>query len=143
MPGLAIIVAYLLVIVSIVVLVLYVHHIGRSLRVSALIELVGTDTRELLDRTYPDRIGVDITTPNIIVAPISGVVTAIGHDELVSAAEAADCTLVMVPALGAFVPAGAPLFHVEGDRVASMPTRQPTRCSSASNEPSTRMLRTA
>jgi uncharacterized membrane protein len=114
-PGLAIIVAYLLVIVSIVVLVLYVHHIGRSLRVSALIELVGNDTRELLDRIYPDRISADDTTPNVIVAPISGVVTAIGHDELVSAAEAADCTLVMMPALGAFVPAGAPLFRVEGD----------------------------
>ena len=53
-PGLAIIVAYLLVVVSVVVLVLYVHHIGRSLRVSALIELVGTDTRKLLDRIYPE-----------------------------------------------------------------------------------------
>ena len=40
-PGLAILVAYVLVVVSVVVLVLYVHHIGRSLRVSALIELVG------------------------------------------------------------------------------------------------------
>src|SRR3954470_844565 len=36
-PGLAIVVAYLLVVVSVVVLVLYVHHIGRALRVSALI----------------------------------------------------------------------------------------------------------
>ena len=40
--------------ISIVVLVLYVHHIGRSLRVSTLIELVGTDTRALLDRAFPD-----------------------------------------------------------------------------------------
>ena len=44
-PGLTVVVAYLLVVVSIAVLVLYVHHIGRSLRVSALIELVGQDTR--------------------------------------------------------------------------------------------------
>ena len=35
----------MLVVVSIAVLVMYVHHIGRSLRVSALIELVGRDTR--------------------------------------------------------------------------------------------------
>ena len=49
MPGLAIVVAYVLVLVSIVVLVLYVHHIGRSLRVASLIELVGNDTRKLLD----------------------------------------------------------------------------------------------
>src|SRR5213078_1933120 len=52
-PGLAVVVAFLLVVVSIVVLVLYVHHIGRSLRVSALIELVGHDTRRLLDDVYP------------------------------------------------------------------------------------------
>ncbi len=34
---------------------IYVHHIGRALRVSALIELVGKDTRKLLDRVYPDK----------------------------------------------------------------------------------------
>ena len=55
-PGLAILVSYLLVMVSVVVLVLYVHHIGRSLRVSALIELVGADTRALLDLQYPHRL---------------------------------------------------------------------------------------
>jgi uncharacterized membrane protein len=42
--------AYVLVVASIAVLVIYVHHIGRALRVSALIELVGRDTRNLLDR---------------------------------------------------------------------------------------------
>src|SRR5689334_18865773 len=54
-PGLSIAVAYVLVVISVVVLVLYIHHIGRSLRVSALIELVGSDTRKLLDRAYPDQ----------------------------------------------------------------------------------------
>src|SRR5918998_5000660 len=49
-PGLAIAVGFILVLSSIAMLVLYVNHIGRSLRVSALIELVGDDTRELLDR---------------------------------------------------------------------------------------------
>src|SRR3954468_22276500 len=52
-PGLSIVVAYVLVVISVVVLVLYIHHIGRSLRVSALIELVGSETRTLLDRQYP------------------------------------------------------------------------------------------
>ena len=55
-PGVAIIVAYVLVLTSIAMLVLYVHHIGRSLRVSALIELVGNDTRRLLDRHNPDQL---------------------------------------------------------------------------------------
>ena len=46
---------FLLVLASIAVLVIYVQHIGQALRVSALIELVGKDTRELLDRVYPDK----------------------------------------------------------------------------------------
>ena len=45
--------AFLLVLASIAVLVIYVHHIGQSLRVSALIELVGKETRKLLDRQVP------------------------------------------------------------------------------------------
>jgi uncharacterized membrane protein len=49
---LAVVVAFVLVIISI--MVWYVDHIGRSLRVSALIELVGTDTRKLLDALYID-----------------------------------------------------------------------------------------
>ena len=53
-PGVAVIVAFVLVVVSIMVLVWYVNHIGRSLRVSALIELVGKDTRKLLNKIYAD-----------------------------------------------------------------------------------------
>ena len=39
----------------------------------------------------------------------------IGTDALVAEAERADCVLELVPALGAFVPAGGPLFLVHGD----------------------------
>ena len=55
-PGVAVAVSYLLVLSSIAMLVIYVDHIGRSLRVSALIELVGNDTRRLLDEQYPNLI---------------------------------------------------------------------------------------
>ena len=58
-PGVAVAVAYLLVLTSIAMLVLYVDHIGRSLRVSSLIELVGTDTRRLLDEQFPDLLDGD------------------------------------------------------------------------------------
>src|SRR5918993_5678274 len=55
-PGIAIGVAYVLVLVSIAMLVLYVDHIGRSLRVSSLIELVGDVTRRVLDERHPDEL---------------------------------------------------------------------------------------
>jgi uncharacterized membrane protein len=116
-PGIAVLTAFLLVVVSIAVLVIYVHHIGRSLRVSALIELVGKDTRALIDRRYPGAPpvadgGRDAT---MIPAGSSGVITAIAVDDLVEQARRAGCRLELLVAIGEFVPAGAPLFHVEGD----------------------------
>ena len=115
-PGIAIGVAYLLVITSIAMLVLYVNHIGRSLRVSALIELVGVDTRRLLDEQYPDVIAVgDGDDTNVIVAPKSGVLVSTDRSRLVELAVAADCVVHLVPALGTYVPSGSPLLRIEGD----------------------------
>jgi uncharacterized membrane protein len=116
-PGIAVATSYVLVLASIATLVIYVHHIGQSLRVSALIELVGNDTRKLLNRRYPDAgppPPTDPETPQVVPARDSGVVTMIGTDALVAEAERADCVLELVPALGAFVPAGGPLFIVHG-----------------------------
>src|SRR4029450_5726133 len=47
-PGVAVLTAFVLVLASIAVLVVYVQHIGQALRVSALIELVGDETRTVL-----------------------------------------------------------------------------------------------
>ncbi len=116
-PGIALATSYLLVLASIAVLVIYVHHLGQSLRVSALIELVGHDTRKLVDRRYPDAgppPPVDPEAPRVVAARASGVLTMIGTPALVAEAERADCMLELVPALGAFVPAGGPLFVVHG-----------------------------
>ncbi|HEY0388133.1 MAG TPA: DUF2254 domain-containing protein [Gaiellales bacterium] len=114
-PGLTVVVAFLLVVVSIAVLVIYVHHIGRSLRVSALIELVGTGTRRVLDEAYPGDDPEHTADLGIIPAPHSGVLCHVDHDALVAAARSADCRLVVLAAVGEFVAAGSPLVRVEGD----------------------------
>ena len=114
-PGIAIAVGYVLVLTSIAMLVIYVHHIGRSLRVSALIELVGNDTRRLLDEIYPDVLAAGEPSEHEILAPRSGVLIAVDRQRLVDIATAADCVLHVVPAVGGFVPAGAPLLRIEGD----------------------------
>ena len=113
-PGVAIAVSYVLVLTSIAMLVLYVDHIGRSLRVSALIELVGNDTRRLLDVHYPDRLTAEVVDPHVITAPKSGVLTGIDRERLVELAVDGQCILHVVPALGEFVAAGAPLIRIEG-----------------------------
>lgn len=117
-PGTAVLTSFVLVIISIAILIVYVHHIGQSLRVSSLIELVGEQTRKLLDEIYPDKgEGAPEDGRRLLRAPQSGVVTVIGYQHLVDEATKAGCVLELLPALGEFVPSGAPLFHVHGEPV--------------------------
>lgn len=113
-PGIAIVMAFVLVIASIILLVFYVHHLGQSLRVAALIELVGSEMRDLVDAQYPS--GAESAhrpAPGTVPAARSGVVFHIDHPRLVAAARDAGCTVELVPALGDFAPAGAPLLRVD------------------------------
>jgi uncharacterized membrane protein len=67
-----------------------------------------------IDREYP--VGaVSAEDPQVITAPEPGVVVRIETHALVSAAAAADCCLELMPAMGDFVLAGAPLLAVHGD----------------------------
>ncbi len=109
-PGIAVVTAFVLVLASIAVLVVYVHHIGQALRVSALIELVGDETRTLLNRRYPDEgpaLDLQLDSLPVVRARESGVITGIGYESLIEEARRADCLLELVPTLGEFVPAGA------------------------------------
>ncbi len=113
-PGIAILTAFVLVIASIILLVYYVHHLGQSLRVASLIELVGDRMRELVDRNFApeSRDGDDAPPRDLITAPRSGVVSHVDHEELIEAARERDCVIELIPPLGDFVPAGAPLARV-------------------------------
>ncbi len=119
-PGVAVVTAFVLVVASIAVLVVYVNHIGQSLRVSALIELVGKDTRELLDRLYPESGRPNDSRSDgaqVVTSAKSGVIVKIGFERIVEEARAHDCALELIPGIGTFVPAGSPLFRVHGDAV--------------------------
>ena len=126
-PGLAIVVAFVMVVASIMVLVLYVHHIGQSLRVSALIELVGGKTRTPDGCRVSHRLDQDAPRDERR-RPARRAVrggTSIDRDALVELARQADCALEVVPALGEFVPAGAPLVRVTGSPSALDRRRSP------------------
>jgi uncharacterized membrane protein len=118
-PGLAVVVAYILVVASIIVLVIYVDHIGKSLRASALIELVGDETRRTLDERYPaarDGAAPD-RDPARLVAPRSGVLSLVDEATLVDLARDADGSVELHVAVGAFVPAGTQLATLHGGAV--------------------------
>jgi uncharacterized membrane protein len=111
-PGLSVLVAYALIVVSIVVLVLFVNLVAQGLRVSGLIDLVGDTTHAELARLPPLR--VDEPDDGVLVAPRSGNIVAVDTPTLVELARKADCWLELVPAMGGFVARGAPLLRVHG-----------------------------
>jgi uncharacterized membrane protein len=116
-PGLTMLVAFVLGLASFAALLLYIHHTGQSLRVAGLIDLVGDDLRAELDNRYDEPLaeGAPEAAADIIVAPEPGVVCEVDRALLVEFAAAADCRLELVPMMGDFVPAGAPLIRVDGD----------------------------
>lgn len=115
-PGLTMLVAYLLALASFATLLLYIHHIGQSMRVAGLIDLVGDDLRDELDGRYGEPVADATEGPltDAIAAPAPGVVCEVDRERLVELAAAAGCRLELVPMMGDFVPAGAPLIKVEG-----------------------------
>jgi uncharacterized membrane protein len=110
-PGLSMLLSYVLMLASIVVLVLFVHHAGQGLRVAGLIDLVGDRSRAFIVREHGDQPAVT-GGPDEIVAAEPGNVIRVDRPALVAAARQADCALELVPVLGDFVVGGAPLFRV-------------------------------
>jgi uncharacterized membrane protein len=115
-PGLSVLVSYLLIIASVAGLVLFVHYAGQSIRVSGLIDLVGDTTRREVDRLYPRRSAEapERDEPDVIAAPESGNVTGLDEGGLVALAREQDCMLELIPAMGHFVARGEPVFRVHG-----------------------------
>jgi uncharacterized membrane protein len=110
-PGLSMLVCYVLMLASIVVLVLFVHHAGQSLRVAGLIDLVGDRSRDLIVRRHGEQ-PVHTDSSDTIVTGEPGNVIRIDRPALVAAARESDCVLELVPVVGDFVVSGAPLFRV-------------------------------
>src|SRR3954470_16106036 len=117
-PGLSMLLCYVLMLASIVVLVLYVHHAGQSLRVAGLIDLVGDRSREFIVREHGDEPVVS-GGPEEMVAAQPGNLIRIDRPALVAVARRADCVLELVPVVGDFVVGGAPLFRVHRPTVSA------------------------
>ena len=83
---------------------------------------------------YPAGKPPEQAAPGTILAPASGVVFRIDEDDLVEAAREAGCVVELVPRIGDFVPAGAPLAvthpadaPIDADRIASQVLLGPER----------------
>jgi len=114
-PGVTICTAFVLTIASAAALFLFVNHAGHRLRVAGLVDLVGDQLREEIEKRYPVPTFQQPSDPSVVDADHSGNVIHIADRQLVEVARRADCALELVPMMGDFVVKGAPLFRVLGD----------------------------
>jgi uncharacterized membrane protein len=114
-PGVAVLVAYLLTLLSLVALFLFVYYASRSIRVSGIIDRVGDSTHAQLERLEPleDSDAGEDQHPNLVLAPEAGNVNMLDRAALVALARDAGTVIELVPPLGDFVSRGAPLVRVE------------------------------
>ncbi len=114
-PGLAVLVAIVLVLACIAALVWYLNHIAQSLRTAALVEWVAEDVVATIEDVYPDPGPPPGTAEDLIQSDRSGVLFALGSARLVGLARDGRCRLELLWSVGDYVPVGAPLFRVVGD----------------------------
>src|ERR687890_356898 len=92
-PGVSVLLTYALMFVSLVTLILFVHHSGQTMRATGLIDLVGDRTRDLIASSFPaapqPATGPD-ADPDVIPAREPGSVVRIDRAGLVAVARRAD-----------------------------------------------------
>lgn len=135
-PGYAVSLSFGLVLLTVVAFVYFVHHIAHAIRVVSIIESVANETRHTIDSLYPlgDPDPPDTEPPpplppvtRVIVATRPGVVVGYDPLELIRLASESDAVLSLVPEVGDYICADAPLLRVHGGAGACPPDHEFTR----------------
>ena len=119
-PRLAVTVAYVFAVGSVLALLFFLGHLARSLRVETMLRDVHDEASDVVARELdPDdgatRGGPVVLppgAPHLVCADSSGFVIDVDEDRLVKAAVRADAVIVLVPRIGDPVIAGVPVAHV-------------------------------
>jgi uncharacterized membrane protein len=130
-PGFSIFVAFLLLLACVVAFVYYINHMAHAIRPTSVIESIATETRQAIDRLFPQVVGdgpevavpwraADAAASDVVVAPAAGTLVTIDEDSLVEVLRRSDTVAALVPMVGDFLPEGAPLFRISrpDDRLA-------------------------
>ena len=122
-PALSVWLALVLVLLSIGLFIYYIHHMAQAIRPVSVMGRVAAETREAIERLYPDAVGEQLDTPGrrmedhvsaIVLAPVSGVLTGVDESAIEEVAQDSGCTLELRAWTGDFIREGAPLFAVRG-----------------------------
>jgi uncharacterized membrane protein len=115
--------AFVLAVVSIGMFIAYVDHIIHQARVTSVIERLGDETLVMIAQQYPRhdeaRVALSGEIPDrapdrVVAAPRKGHILEIDVEGLLEAIRGSDLTVVMVPAVGDFIPSEGPLFELYG-----------------------------
>ncbi len=128
-PQLGVNVAFLFVLASVVVFLIYIHHIAQSIRVATIIASIGAETRALIERRHPlelderdtaEHLPVDgsVEPSRLVAAGRPGLVVTVDDAMLARLAEGSGSVVQLLRAIGEFVPAGAALLRVFGQNPA-------------------------
>lgn len=118
-PRLAVSGALLLLFVSLVMLVFFVHHLSHSIQVDQVMRSVERATLRVVNHSLVEGDpGLELPRPAgasaVIPSPRSGYIQAFHIERLVVVLAARDLTAAMAPMIGEHVVAGAPLLRVWG-----------------------------
>ncbi len=124
-PQLAVTTAFVFVLGSVLVFLVYLHHTAQAIRAATIIGGIGEETRAVLDRRHPVEDDDDVHLPEhdridgtggrLVLTRRPGVVQSISMEALGDAAQRTGATVEGLRSLGEFVPGGAALFRVFDD----------------------------
>jgi uncharacterized membrane protein len=137
-PGLAVYISSYGCVVSLVVFLYLIDHLGKMLRPGEALRTVAVLGRRVIEGVYPRSVSdihrlrpmpanIAISDPTCsIPSRRDGVILACDIPQIVATAQRTGCVVELVPQVGDFVASGAPLFHVYGDatRVPAAALRQ-------------------
>jgi len=123
-PGVSIWVAFVFLLASVAAFIYYIDHMAHAIRASTVIERIGDETREAIERLYPEGVAEEpAVRPRLpdahaddalVEAPHHGSLVDVDEAALRAIAEEAGVVVELLPVVGDFLPAGAPLVRLRG-----------------------------
>ena len=123
-PSLSVVVGILLTLVSVGVLILFIHHIASSIEASTLISLAADETISGLEELFVEAPAAEASedgepddhpqggTWQAVAAPATGYIQSVDVELLIDLAERRDVVLRMERSVGEFVVKGAPILAI-------------------------------
>ncbi|HUG29488.1 MAG TPA: DUF2254 domain-containing protein [Candidatus Limnocylindria bacterium] len=124
-PGLAIWVAFALLLASVAAFIYYIDHMAHAIRASTVIANIAHETEQAIERLYPEGVGARgaegrrrseiVEDAGVVLkAPRAGVLVSVDDGSLLRTADARDRSVEVLPAIGEFLPYGAPMARLSG-----------------------------